>query len=166
MPDPIETPSDLLRREEIELPDFIGIGGYHYRDCVLVYIVRVWQYLRENTESIDADGYDSAAAFESDHREALLRRADGLGLSTVQASSAQAAALLIHQRGFETWRTQQFERRDRTFVWRPTDEFEVTERKYAEDIIDAFDEEHPFYDAAMETLDGVNATNSSQSSHD
>lgn len=163
MPDPIETPYDLLQREEIELPDFIGMGGYHYRDCVLVYVVRVWQYLHENADSIDADGYDSAATFESDHREALLRRADGLNLSTVQASSAQAAALLIQQRGFETWRTQQFERRDRTFVWRPTDEFEVTERKYAEDIIDAFDEEHPFYDVAIEVLDDSDST---RTSHD
>ena len=156
MPDPIETPYDLLRREEIELPDFIGMGGYHYRDCVLVYMVRVWQYLHEN-----ADGYGTTAAFESDHREALFRRADGLGLSTVQAPTAQATALAIHQEGFEPWRARQFERRDRTFVWHPTDEFEWSDRKHAEDVVHAFGEDHPFYDSAMETLDDSESTCSS-----
>lgn len=140
MPESIETPYDLLRREEIELPDFIGMGGYHYRDCVLVYMVHVWQYLYENSESIDTDGYESAAAFEIDHREALLRRADGLGLSTLQAPTAQAAALAIQQEGFETWRSRQFERCSRSFIWRPTDEFEWTDRKYAEAVADAFGE--------------------------
>jgi hypothetical protein len=153
MPEPIETPYDLLQREEIELPDFIGMGGYHYRDCVLVYIVHVWQYLHENAETIDANGYETVAAFESDHREALLRRADGLGLSTVQAPTAQAAALTIQQEGFETWRSRLFGRHDRTFIWQPTDEFDWTDRKHAEDVIDAFGEDHPFYDTAREMLD-------------
>lgn len=166
MPDPIETPSDLLRREEIELPDFIGMGGYHYRDCILVYVVRVWQYLHENADTIDADGYESATAFERDHRDALLRRADGLGLSTTQAPTTQATALTIQQDGFETWRAQQFERRDPTFIWRPTDEFEWTDRKHAEDVIDAFDEDHPFHDSAVEVLDGSDATHSPHDSHD
>jgi hypothetical protein len=161
MPEPIKTPSDLLRREEIELPDFIGLGGYHYRDCVLVYMVHVWQYLHENSDSIDVDGYETAAAFESDHREALLRRADGIGLSTVQAPAAQAAALAIQQEGFETWRAQQFERRNRAFIWRPTDEFEWTDRKHAEDVANAFGEDHPLYDAAMETLDRSDSTHPS-----
>jgi hypothetical protein len=161
MPEPIETPYDLLRREEIELPDFIGLGGYHYRDCILVYTVHVWQYLHENSESIDVDRYETAAAFESDNREALLRRADDIGLSIVQAPMAQAAALAIQQEGFETWRARQFERRKRTFVWRPTDEFEWTDRKHAEDITDAFGGDHPLYDAAMETLDRSDSTHPS-----
>ena len=154
MLEPIETPYDLLRRKEIELPDFINLGGYHYRDCVLVYTVRVWQYLYENAESIDIDGYETVAAFESEHQEPLLRLADGLGLSTVQAPTAQAAALAIQQKGFEPWRSQQFDRYKRTFVWQPTDEFQWNDRKYAEDITGTFGEDHPLYDSAMKVLNG------------
>lgn len=137
---PVETPYDLLRREEIELPDFIGLGGYHYRDCTLAYLVRVWQYLYENSESIDVDSYETTSAFETDHRQALFQRADGLNLSTLQAPTAQTAALAIQQEGFETWRERLFERYERTFIWRPTDEFQWTEEKYGEDMIEAFGE--------------------------
>ena len=130
MTPPVETPSDLLRCEEVELPDFILIGGYHYRDCTLAYMVRVWQYLHE---SIDADSYETTGAFETDHRHELLSRADDLGVSMVQAQVAQAAAFHIHRKGFETWRTRQFEDFPQTFVWRPTDEFEWTDQKRAEE---------------------------------
>ena len=130
MCDPVETPSDLLRREEIELPDFIGLGGYHYRDCTLAYVVRVWQYLHE---SIDADSYETTGAFETNHRSELLSRADDLGVSTVQAQIAQSAAFHIQRKGFEKWRARQFEEFPQTFVWRPTDEFEWTDEKHAEE---------------------------------
>ena len=80
-------------------------------------MVRFWQYPYENSESIDAEGYEPVTAFESDHERALLRRADGLGLTTVQAPAAQSATLRIQQEGFETWREQLFERYERIVIW-------------------------------------------------
>lgn len=102
----VETPYDLLQREEIELPDFVQFGGYNYRASTLAYLVRVWQYLYENSESIDLESYETTSDFETAHRDELLRLADGVGVSTVQAPMAQAHAVAIHEEGFEAWRTE------------------------------------------------------------
>lgn len=91
-------------QDELFLPGIAGaLMPRNYRESIYVYLLRLWRW--SAAEAIDPTPYldGSMHAFDDDYDESLALAAS-LGFSTTNASVAQSAALLVHDRGFNAWR--------------------------------------------------------------